>query len=105
VKAADRGTATAEMAVSLPTLVLLLLIGVSALMVVRDQIACVDLAREAARAAARGDPVPNPRTGTVTVTTDGDLVRATVHLRRTPLGGGLPGFDITATAVAAVEPS
>jgi hypothetical protein len=101
----DRGSATAELAVSLPALVLLLLVGLSALMVVRDQIACVDLAREAARAAARGEPPPDSGTATVTITTDGDLVRATARLRRAPLGGSLPGISVSATAVAAVEPS
>ena len=41
----------------------------------------------------------------VGVTTDGDLVRATVVVRWSPLSGVLPGFDISATSVAAVEPS
>jgi hypothetical protein len=103
VKATDRGSATAELAVSLPALVLLLLVGLSALMVVRDQIACVDLAREGARAAARGEPLPDPGAATITMATDGDLVQVTVRLRR--FGGRLPGTDVTATAVAAVEPS
>ena len=105
MRAADRGSATAELAVSLPALVLLLLVGLSALVVVRDQIACVDLAREAVRAAARGEPAPDSGTATITIATEGDLVRATVRLRRAPLGGRVPGIGVTATAVAAVEPS
>ena len=101
----DVGSATAELAVCLPALVLLLATGLLALTAMRTQIECVDVAREAARTAARGDPVAPGRPGaSVTVTPDGDEVRATVVVRFSP-GGGLPGFDITATSVAAVEPT
>ena len=101
----DVGSATAELAVCLPVLVLLLATGLMALTAVRTQIECVDVAREAARAAARGDPVAPGKPGaSVTVNADGDVVRATVVVRWSP-GGGLPGFDITATSVAAVEPT
>jgi hypothetical protein len=71
---------------------------------------CVDAAREAARAAARGEPgVPAgraaaPAGAAVVVDTSGDTVRAEVTARVRPLGGRLPGFAVTATAVAAVEP-
>jgi len=102
----DAGSATAELAASLPALMLLLAVGLSALAAVRTQIECVDAAREAARAAARGDPeVARIPGAAVSLTTDGDLVRATVVVRWSPLGGGMPGIDITATSVAAVEPS
>jgi hypothetical protein len=101
----DVGSATAELAVCLPALVLLLATGLMALTAMRTQIECVDVAREAARSAARGDPVAPGRPGaSVSVTTDGDVVRATVVVRFSP-GGGLPGFDITATSVAAAEPT
>ncbi len=101
----DAGSATAELAVCLPALVLLLATGLMALTAMRTQIECVDVAREAARAAARGDPVvPGMPGASVTVTADGDVVRATVVMRWSP-GGGLPGFDITATSVAAMEPT
>jgi hypothetical protein len=93
------------LAVCLPALVMLLVAGLMALTAIRTQIECVDAAREAARAAARGDPVaPGMPGATVTVTTDDDVVRATVVVRWSP-GGGLPGFDITATSAAAVEPT
>jgi hypothetical protein len=86
--------------------VLLLVAGLSCLTAVRTQMECVDAAREAARAAARGEPVATRiPDASVTVTTDGDLVRATVVVRWSPLGGVLPGFDVSATSVAAVEPS
>lgn len=101
----DVGSATAELAVCLPALVLLLATGLMGLTAMRTQIECVDVAREAARAAARGDPVaPGMPGASVMVSTDGDVVRATVVVRFSP-GGGLPGFDITATSVAAVEPT
>ena len=102
----DSGSATAELAASLPALVLLLVVGVSALTAVRTQIECVDAAREVARAAARGEPAATRMPdAAVTVTSDGDLVSPSVVVRWNPLGGGLPGFDITATSVAALEPS
>ncbi len=50
---ADRGSVTAELAVALPALVLLLLAGLTAVQAVTVQLRCVDAAREAARAAAR----------------------------------------------------
>jgi hypothetical protein len=108
--ARDRGSATAELAVSLPALMLMVFLALTAVAAVRTQLQCVDAAREAARAAARGEPGPAagrrvaPPGAVVTVTVDGDIVRATVGTHVRPLGGRLPGFDVSATAVAAVEP-
>jgi hypothetical protein len=102
---ADRGSATVELAVSLPALVLLVLAGLTAVSAVRTQLECVDAAREVARAVARGAPVPGqPSAAAVSVSRDGDLVRATVQMHHAPLGPRLPGFDIAATAVAVMEP-
>ena len=50
----DGGMATAELAVVLPTLVLVIAVGLTMVSVVLAQVRCVDAAREAARAAARG---------------------------------------------------
>jgi hypothetical protein len=100
----DSGTATAELAVSLPALTLLLVAGLGALSAVRDQMECVAEAREVALAQARGESPPPVSGATVEVSRDGDLVRVVVTRHRQPLGGALPGFDITATAVAAAEP-
>ena len=47
--------ATAELAVALPTLVLVLFVALSALTTVTDQVRCLDAARATARALARGD--------------------------------------------------
>lgn len=98
----DAGTATAELAVCLPALALLLAFGLGALAVVRDQLRCVDAAREVAVAVARGEAPPPVDAGEVAISNDGDVVRVVVRRHREL--GVLPGFDITATAVAAVEP-
>jgi hypothetical protein len=109
-KASERGSATAELAVSLPALVLLVFVAVSAVSAVRVQLECVDAAREAARAAARGEPGEAaghrvaPPGASVTLAIHNGIVEATVHTRLHPAGGRLPGFDVSASAVAAVEP-
>ena len=51
----EQGMATAELAVAIPTLVLVLFVALSALATVTDQVRCVDAARATARALARGD--------------------------------------------------
>jgi Flp pilus assembly protein TadG len=106
----DRGSATAELAVCLPALVLLLLVGLTAVTAVRTQLECLDAARDAALAAARGESGVAagirvaPAGATVNVASQGDSVTATVKARVRPLGGWAPGFDVAATAVAAIEP-
>ena len=100
--AGDRGVTTVEIAVCLPALALLLMVGLGALGIVRDQIGCVAAAREVALAAARGASPPPVEADVVEVSTDGDVVRVVVRRHRDL--GLLPGFDITATAVAAIEP-
>lgn len=107
----DRGSATAELAASLPALVLMVLTALTAVTAVRTQLECVDAAREAARAAARGEPGvaagtrAAPSGSSVTVTNHGDTVRATVRATIRPLGPRLPGFTVEAVAVAAKEPT
>ncbi len=106
----ERGSATVELAVSLPALVLMVFTALTAVLAVRTQVECVDAAREAARAAARGESGHTagirvaPDGASVNVITGGGTVRATVRVRVHPLGGRLPGIDIGATAVAATEP-
>ncbi len=73
------------------------------------QVRCIDAAREAARLAARGDDTAAARTGRdiapvdagLDIRRDGGLVVATVTARSILL----PGIDIRASAVAAVEPT
>jgi Flp pilus assembly protein TadG len=106
----DRGSATAEIAVALPAVVLLLVVGLTAVTAVRTQLECLDAAREAARAAARGDPGEAagarvaPAGATVAVVDHGDTTVATVRAHVRPFGGWNLGIDVGATAVAATEP-
>ena len=105
--------ATAELAVVLPVLVLVVAAAMTAVSVLLAQLRCVDAAREAARAAARGETAEvvrssaerfGPAGSAVEMAADGAEVRVTVSAR-TPGGGGLlPSFNVTATAVALREP-
>jgi Flp pilus assembly protein TadG len=52
----DTGAVTAETAIVLPVLIVLLLVGLWAVGVVVANIRCVDAARDVARAVARGEP-------------------------------------------------
>jgi hypothetical protein len=72
----DRGSATAELAVSLPALVLLLLVGVLAIVAVTTKLGCVSVARDAALSIARGE-APSAGEG-VTVRRSGNRVEVTV---------------------------
>lgn len=98
----DAGTATAELAVCLPALALLLVLGLGGLALVRDQLHCVAVARDVAIATARGEAAPPVEGAAVEVSRDGDLVRVVVRRHRGL--GVVPGLGVTATAVAAVEP-
>jgi hypothetical protein len=106
----DRGSATAELAVGLPALVLLTIVAVTAVGAVLTQLRCVDAAREGARAQARGEPGiaaaerVAPPGATVSVELADGRVRATVRVTVHPLGGRLPGFEVSAVSVAALEP-
>ena len=86
---------TAETAVVLPVLLLVLAGAVAAVTVVGAQLRCVDAAREGARAAARGESVAvvtglagraAPEGAVTTVSPDAEEVRVTVSARITPLG-------------------
>ena len=57
----DRGTVTAETAVALPALMLVLAAVLGAEQVAVAQVRCVDAARAGARSAARGDPADQAR--------------------------------------------
>jgi Flp pilus assembly protein TadG len=114
----DRGTVTAELAVALPVLVLLLVAALTAVSAVTTQMRCVDAAREAVRAAARGESDGAalgrrvaPPGATVTVqggdpgsTAGTGTVSAIVSAPVRPLGRWLPAPTVTARAVAASEP-
>lgn len=111
----DRGTATAETAVLLPVLLVVVAAGIGVLVCVAAQLRCVDAARAAARVAARGD-APSvvtatatrlaPVDATVSVRPGEDTVEVVVRARVRPFGRALsllPAVPVSGRAVAAVE--
>jgi TadE-like protein. len=109
----DRGMVTAETAMVLPALVVLVCVAVGAVAVATAQLRCVDAAREAARAAARGEGASAartlaiqaaPRAARVTVSLVGDRAEVTVTATVRPLGRLLPAVSVRARAVAVREP-
>ena len=106
----DAGMVTVEAAVALCaflTMLALILAGAAAML---DQLRCTDAAREAARLVAMGQPnraatavdAIAPQGATFTVATTGDTV--TVAVTANPVGGLLPGVQVTAEAYAIREP-
>lgn len=89
--------ATAEFAVALPAVVLVLAVALTAIGAGIDQVRCVDAARLAARALARGDNVAEARAlartaapagASVDLASGGELTRASVSVaRRAPVVG------------------
>lgn len=107
---ADRGFVTAEAAVVLPSLVLLLAVLLWSVMAAAARIQCVDGARAGARAAARGEApggvraavlTAAPRGAQISTAREGDLVRVAVRVR-TP-GPGPLTLGLRADAVAMAE--
>jgi TadE-like protein len=108
----DRGMATAELAVALPAVALVIVSGMTAVSVLTAQLRCVDAAREGARAAARGEAPAVVRAAVVSTGPDGAQssvagdarsVTVTVSAKSGP-GGVLPSFRVSASAVALREP-
>lgn len=102
---------TAELAATLPVLMLIVLAGMAAVSVADQQVRAQDAANEVARAEARGDSgsaarlfaQDAPGGATFTVVTADGVVTATVHASVRPFGR-LGTFSISEQAVAAVEP-
>ena len=106
----DRGSFTAELAAGLPALMLLLFAALAAVAAVATQLQCLDAAREAAIAAARGESGPaaagriGPAGSDVTVQIGAETVTVTVRARVGVLGSHLPALTVRGRAVAAREP-
>ena len=105
---------TAETAVVLPVLLLVLAGAVAAVTVVAAQLRCVDAVREGARAAARGADVATvralvlraaPEGMTVSVTRTGDDVLVGISGPVPPLGPVPLDVGLSAEAVARLEPA
>ncbi len=111
----DRGSVTAETAVLLPVLLIVLAAAVGVLACVAGQLRCVDAARAAARVAARGDDATVVRStaerlappgARVTIGTTGDVVEVLVSAEVRPFGSALQGLgsvDVSGRAVASIE--
>ena len=110
----DGGTVTAETAVAIPSLLVLLMIFVWVILVVTAQLRVVDAARAGARAAARGESFARsleiaeeaaPNGADAFVSRAGDDIGVTVRVAVRPPGGipVLPVINVDAVAYAAVE--
>jgi hypothetical protein len=105
----DRGTVTAELAVALPSMTLLLALVLAVGSSVVGQVRCLDAARAGARAAARGEAAGEvsavalrvaPEGATVTMNRSGDEVVVDVVAS---LDTVLPGVRFTARSRATAE--
>ncbi len=113
--ARDEGQVTAEAAVVLPVLLVVLAAALWVLASVSAQLSCVDAARAGARAAARGDAAGQVRTAAlavapagarIAVTLHGDEVVVRVDAEVHPFGPALrrlPATPVSARASAHVE--
>jgi hypothetical protein len=109
------GAVTAEVAAALPALVVVVIAAVWVVSIALAQMRCADAAREAARAAARGDETSvvvdvakaiASDDARVRVRVEGDLVTVEVSARipvPIPFGDGLPAPTVHATAAAVME--
>jgi len=105
----DRGAVTAELAVALPAVVVVIVLAVAALSAAGQGVRLEQAAAQAARLAARGESAADARTAalrlvpgaTVTITPDGDLVCAAVTAEPTAvLRLPLPTQRATSCALA-----
>jgi Flp pilus assembly protein TadG len=114
VRRSDAGTVTAETAVVLPALVVVLVFALWSVMAVTAQLRCVDAARVGARALARGDAPASavaaaraaaPAGARVVITRSGDLVAVDVvaSARLPGRWSGAPALRLSGRAVAFVE--
>ncbi|WP_242908476.1 TadE family type IV pilus minor pilin [Actinomadura terrae] len=106
--------ATVEIAVALPSLVLITALALWGVLVASVQLTCVDAARTGARAAARGESLTAvhaliaeavPTGASVRVRRDAATVQVDISAPvQAPAAAGLPPMTIHAHATAATEP-
>lgn len=103
---------TAELAVAIPAVVLVLVCCLAGLLATVDQIRCVDAARIASRAAARGDPVDRvralaleaaPQGASVSVEQWGGSAAVLIRAETGGWGGLVPTWQVTARATTPIE--
>ena len=113
-RTASRGSVTAETAAMLPALMVVLAAALWAIQTVSVQLECVDAARAAARAAARGEPldqvhdyaraVTSPK-AQVVITRDTEFTKVQITVDVHPSWAqSLPAVNVSATATARTEP-
>ena len=95
---------TVETALVLPVLLMFALVAVAAIGVAQARLHCADGAREAARAAARGQLVSSTGSAQIIAVRRGNDEVATATVRVRPLGW-LPAVTVVESATAAVESS
>lgn len=108
----DRGMATAELAVALPAVALVIVGGMTAVSMLTAQLRCVDAAREGARAAARGESQAFVRSVVSATGPDGagfslggdDRTVTVTVSAESRAGGVLPSIRVSSTAAALREP-
>jgi hypothetical protein len=111
---AEGGSATVEIAVALPALMLVTVAALWGITTASAQIACVDAVRAGARAAARGEPLPEVRAvveraappgARAEVRRDRETTAVAVSVAlRPPALTGFPALTVRAHALAATEP-
>ncbi|TDQ55354.1 hypothetical protein EV190_101680 [Actinorugispora endophytica] len=109
----DRGTVTAEIAVALPCLVVVLAVALACVQAATTQLECVDAARIGARALARGqDPSAvrslvsrvGPRDAVVELSLSSGFAHVSVTAPVRILSGASPPFRVGGTASIPTEP-
>ena len=111
----DAGMVTAELALTMPALVLVAATALGGVIAVTDQLRCADAAATAARLAARGETETTVRTAALRAAPNGatlelsishGVVTAVVTDRLDAHGllGRLPTLTVRQRSVAAVEP-
>ncbi|BEL10304.1 hypothetical protein Q0Z83_084950 [Actinoplanes sichuanensis] len=106
----DRGSFTAELAAGLPALMLLLGFGITSVSAIATKMQCLDAAREAALAEARGAApdaaaaglAPDGASVRVGGTTESAVAEVSAPIRM--FGVDLPGAIVSGDATAAREP-
>ncbi|WP_369688711.1 TadE family type IV pilus minor pilin [Actinomadura kijaniata] len=110
----DRGAVTAEVALVLPTLVLVTAVALWGIRVASVHLACTDAARSGARAAARGEALPAvrdfvaraiPRGAAINIRRDAVTTRVSITAKvPAPAAARLPSLTVQTHAIAATEP-
>lgn len=110
----DAGYVTAETAIVLPVLAILVAAALWAIAVAGAQLRCVDAARDGARAAARGESGPAvmvaarataPQGASIEIARNGSQIVVTVKVRVGPASGVLASIPAPVVAASAVAES